>query len=163
MTPHLSLADVDECKSNPCINGDCRNSQGSFVCLCLVGSSLDSTGLECIGESVLLCDLLIHDDVIKKRQNTSVHFKIHIKVLNVRLNIYACTCLFGGTETTKSTCWLKIVNNRCEVNINGATLKSQCCATLGEAWNSPCSKCEKGEMTRLLRRLGPDCMDRPSA
>ncbi|XP_034735795.1 fibrillin-1 isoform X2 [Etheostoma cragini] len=86
--------DVDECQSSPCVNGDCRNSQGSFVCLCSIGSSLDSTGLECI-------------------------------------------------ETTKSTCWLKIVNNRCEVNINGATLKSHCCATLGEAWNSPCAKCEK--------------------
>lgn len=48
------------------------------------------------------------------------------------------------TETTKSTCWLKIINDRCEVNINGATLKSHCCATLGEAWNSPCAKCEKG-------------------
>lgn len=50
---NLSLADVDECKSNPCINGDCRNSQGSFVCLCSMGSTLDSTGLECIGKSVL--------------------------------------------------------------------------------------------------------------
>uniref|UniRef100_A0A4W6C030 Fibrillin-1 n=1 Tax=Lates calcarifer TaxID=8187 RepID=A0A4W6C030_LATCA len=90
----LSPTDVNECDSSPCINGDCMNSQGSFVCLCSMGSSLDSSGLECI-------------------------------------------------ETTKSTCWLKMVNNRCEVNINGATLKSHCCATLGEAWNSPCAKCEK--------------------
>ncbi|XP_049927129.1 fibrillin-1 isoform X2 [Epinephelus moara] len=89
--------DVDECLSSPCVNGDCRNSPGSFVCLCSTGSSLDSTGLECI-------------------------------------------------ETTKSTCWLKIINNRCEVNINGATLKSHCCATLGEAWNSPCAKCEKDKI-----------------
>lgn len=55
----------------------------------------------------------------------------------------------SSTETTKSTCWLKIVNNRCEVNINGATLKSHCCATLGEAWNSPCAKCEKGDFICL--------------
>ena len=41
------------------------------------------------------------------------------------------------------------MNNRCEVNINGATLKSHCCATLGEAWNSPCAKCEKGEVISL--------------
>lgn len=47
--------DVDECQSNPCINGECRNSQGSFVCLCSMGSSLDSSGLECIGESEFLC------------------------------------------------------------------------------------------------------------
>lgn len=42
--------DVDECQSNPCINGECRNSPGSFVCLCSMGSSLDTSGLECIGE-----------------------------------------------------------------------------------------------------------------
>lgn len=46
----LSLTDVDECLSSPCVNGDCRNSQGSFVCLCSIGSSLDSSGLECIGK-----------------------------------------------------------------------------------------------------------------
>lgn len=46
----LSPTDVDECKSNPCVNGDCRNSQGSFVCLCSMGSSLDVSGLECIGK-----------------------------------------------------------------------------------------------------------------
>lgn len=58
-----------------------------------------------------------------------------------------------NAETTKSTCWLKIINNRCEVNINGATLKSHCCATLGEAWNSPCSKCEKGQVITVLHLL----------
>lgn len=55
----LSPTDVDECKSSPCINGECRNSQGSYVCLCSVGSSLDSTGLECIGKSPLYCFELI--------------------------------------------------------------------------------------------------------
>lgn len=42
-----------------------------------------------------------------------------------------------------------MIGTRCEVNINGAVLKSHCCATLGEAWNSPCSKCEKGECGSL--------------
>lgn len=44
----------------------------------------------------------------------------------------------------KSTCWLTIQDNRCEVNINGATLKSECCSTLGAAWGSPCEPCEIG-------------------
>lgn len=45
--------DINECESNPCINGDCVNSQGSFVCTCSAASSLDSTGLECIGKEML--------------------------------------------------------------------------------------------------------------
>lgn len=48
-----------------------------------------------------------------------------------------------------------MINNRCEVNINGATLKSHCCATLGEAWNSPCSKCEKGDYCSLFAAFQP--------
>lgn len=51
----LFPTDVDECLSNPCINGECRNSHGSFVCLCSVGSTLDNTGLECIGKSKICC------------------------------------------------------------------------------------------------------------
>lgn len=45
----------------------------------------------------------------------------------------------------KSTCWLTIQDSRCEVNINGATLKSECCSTLGAAWGSPCEPCEIGQ------------------
>lgn len=45
----------------------------------------------------------------------------------------------------KSTCWLTIQDGRCEVNINGATLKSECCSTLGAAWGSPCEPCEMGQ------------------
>lgn len=47
-------------------------------------------------------------------------------------------------DSMKSTCWLTIQDNRCEVNINGATLKSECCSTLGAAWGSPCEPCEMG-------------------
>uniref|UniRef100_A0AAR2LSK7 Fibrillin 1 n=1 Tax=Pygocentrus nattereri TaxID=42514 RepID=A0AAR2LSK7_PYGNA len=87
-------ADVDECESNPCVNGECNNIVGSFTCTCPAGSTLDASETQCI-------------------------------------------------ETSKGTCWLKAVNGHCEVNINGATLKSQCCATLGAAWGSPCTRCER--------------------
>lgn len=64
----LSPTDVDECKSSPCINGDCRNSLGSFVCLCSSGSSVDSSGLECIGKWSLCClDLIGSGKIIQCR------------------------------------------------------------------------------------------------
>lgn len=52
--------------------------------------------------------------------------------------------LYSFSDSLKGTCWLNIQDNRCEVNINGATLKSECCATLGAAWGSPCERCELG-------------------
>lgn len=58
----LSPADVDECKSNPCINGDCKNTLGSFVCLCSTGSTLDNTKLECIGKQA--CCLIYYQNKI---------------------------------------------------------------------------------------------------
>lgn len=53
---------------------------------------------------------------------------------------------FVPTDSMKGTCWLNIQDGRCEVNINGATLKSECCATLGAAWGSPCERCEIGKV-----------------
>lgn len=50
-----------------------------------------------------------------------------------------------SADSMKSTCWLTIQDSRCEVNINGATLKSECCSTLGAAWGSPCEPCEIGQ------------------
>ncbi|KAF0042112.1 hypothetical protein F2P81_005644 [Scophthalmus maximus] len=64
---------------------------------------------------------------------------------------FNCECTHGSkldstnticVDSMKSTCWLTIQDNRCEVNINGATLKSECCSTLGAAWGSPCERCE---------------------
>lgn len=55
-------------------------------------------------------------------------------------------------DSMKGTCWLNIQDGRCEVNINGATLKSECCATLGAAWGSPCERCEIGKADVTLAR-----------
>lgn len=54
-------------------------------------------------------------------------------------------CFSRSADSMKGTCWLNINDGRCEVNINGATLKSECCSTLGAAWGSPCDRCEIGE------------------
>lgn len=67
-------------------------------------------------------------------------------------------------DSTKGTCWLKIQENRCEVNLQGASLRSECCATLGAAWGSPCERCEIGNILlgasqaptgKALNRAGP--------
>lgn len=54
---------------------------------------------------------------------------------------------FLHADSMKGTCWLNIQDGRCEVNINGATLKSECCSTLGAAWGSPCERCEVGSFS----------------
>lgn len=61
----------------------------------------------------------------------------------VTLSRFSCTYL-PHADSMKGTCWLNIQDGRCEVNINGATLKSECCSTLGAAWGSPCERCEIG-------------------
>ena len=51
VTSHAScgfLAEIDECESDPCINGDCEDQVNGFLCHCLPGW----TGQHCeIGQS----------------------------------------------------------------------------------------------------------------
>lgn len=44
------LTDIDECLSNPCVNGVCRNLAGSYACECAPGSRLGPSGTVCLGE-----------------------------------------------------------------------------------------------------------------
>ena len=48
---HLYFTDIDECLASPCdsTNGGCKNSLGSFLCLCNYGWELDSDVITCIG------------------------------------------------------------------------------------------------------------------
>lgn len=50
-SPFLS-ADINECTSNPCVNGVCRNNAGSFACECSPGSKLDPSGTICVGKDM---------------------------------------------------------------------------------------------------------------
>ena len=50
------ILDIDECQEQPHLcgpGGTCRNTQGSFQCICNRGYKLDPTGKKCIGESNL--------------------------------------------------------------------------------------------------------------
>lgn len=44
------LTDINECLSNPCVNGVCRNLAGSYACECGPGSRLGPSGTMCLGE-----------------------------------------------------------------------------------------------------------------
>lgn len=46
----LLFADINECLNDPCINGQCINTDGSFRCECPMGFHLDISGIRCEGQ-----------------------------------------------------------------------------------------------------------------
>ncbi|KAM8764499.1 LOW QUALITY PROTEIN: fibrillin-3 [Rhynchonycteris naso] len=124
-------ADVDECALNSllCDSEWGQNSPGSYSCSCPGGFSLQLDTETCKNINECLSNLCVNGACWKLASS------------------YTCGCAPGsqlgplGTVCLDST---KVIvqGGRCEVDLHGATLRSECCATLGAAWGSPCECCK---------------------
>uniref|UniRef100_A0AAY4E663 Fibrillin 2b n=1 Tax=Denticeps clupeoides TaxID=299321 RepID=A0AAY4E663_9TELE len=139
--------DINECALDPdiCPNGMCENLRGSYRCICNIGYESDTTGKNCVGD-FQVDSLLTAIHINECESSPCVN-----GICRNLIGSFDCECSHGSkldstnticVDSMKGTCWLNIQDGRCEVNINGATLKSECCSTLGAAWGSPCERCE---------------------
>ena len=48
----MIFSDIDECAENRglCANGRCRNTPGSYICLCQPGYEVSRDGSTCVGK-----------------------------------------------------------------------------------------------------------------
>uniref|UniRef100_A0A8C2GKQ6 Fibrillin 2a n=1 Tax=Cyprinus carpio TaxID=7962 RepID=A0A8C2GKQ6_CYPCA len=183
--------DINECALDPdiCSNGVCENLRGSFRCVCNSGYESDQTDVDECVVNRLLCDNGLCRNVPGSYSCTcpaGFTFRHHTEtcddvnecasspcvngVCKNSAGSFSCECPIGSkldstgllcVDSVKGSCWLTLQDGRCEVNINRATLRSQCCGTLGAAWGSPCEPCQIDPVCErgFARPRGASCED----
>ncbi|XP_064619862.1 fibrillin-2-like isoform X2 [Lineus longissimus] len=140
----IILEDIDECAEFPnlCAGGTCRNSFGSFTCICPPGYSLDTATYAC--EDIDEC--LVNPDICGAGGTC----------INNR-GSYSCVCpdntklMPGGDscmDMRKGACYSQVAEltspsrrNKCDGLLSTDTTKMVCCCSLGKAWGSACELC----------------------
>lgn len=143
------------------MGGQCRNTPGSFQCICPPGTQHNSQTQTC--DDINECDdeegseACINGECI----NTQGSYECECEPGFVLDNsgrvclgkIYNDLELFLGylnifkillflLDNRKGTCWLKLVHGQCEKNLPKLVLRQECCCTVGLAWGSPCEACD---------------------
>lgn len=135
------LTDIYERLSNSCVNGVCWNLDGSYTCECAPGSLLRLLGTVYIGER-------------PQSHEFQKPFLLTLYPTRVGGSLGLCGQCAGvdsadqtgdpSAGSTKGTCWLEVQDSCCKVNLHGATLWSECCATPGDACGGFCEHCKMG-------------------
>ena len=61
-----------------------------------------------------------------------------------------CVHVSVCVDTRRSTCWVLVVDDRCEGSVHADITKAECCASVGQAWGSPCEKCPYAEVIATI-------------
>ena len=50
-------------------------------------------------------------------------------------------CVCACVDVRRGSCWVTVVDSRCEGSVHSHITKVECCSSVGVAWGSPCEKC----------------------
>lgn len=99
------LVDIDECLNDPCVNGQCINTDGSFRCECPMGYRLDISGVTCEGRfsccfAISLCVFISPSSFMSLINHTQLYVLVKIPLERLTWSI-GLMCL-SSTQTLTS-------------------------------------------------------------